>query len=246
MEKTLDLKVIFYILRRKIVWVVIVTVIGALIAFLYTSNMVPERFTSSAQIYISNTEDNVKVEYSDLSTAKSLANTYCIILKSDKANTLLKEKLANNEKFLSIGGNKTYNTSVTVVKETEVLSIAVSSYHPEISAIVCNAVVDVSVDLISEIFPGGRSHPLEVAKPNYTPASPNVRSAMAIGGIVAFATISIFIVFWTLLDNRVKDEHDFVLKVNIPVLGEVPSIHDENTGKENYYYYAYPKKTKDK
>ena len=41
-----------------------------------------------------------------------------------------------------------------------------------------------------------------------------------------------------LADNRVKDEADFVSKIGIPVLGEVPSIHELGGGKEGYGYYG--------
>lgn len=246
MEKTLDFKVIFYMLRKKIVWIIIATVLGALGAFLISEYMIPEKFTSSAQVYISNrqglqTDDGINL--GDLSAARSLASTYCVILKTDKAKDYLKEKLSSNEEYMSLP-ERSYNISVSVTEETEVLLVTVSSRNPKVSAIVCNTMLDVSVDLISEIFEGGRSHPLGTAYPNYNPTSPNVKTNMLLGAVAACVAVCVLIVLWSMLDNRVKDEQDFVTKVGIPVLGEVPSINDESEEREGYYY-AYSQKNDD-
>lgn len=244
MEKTLDFKVIFYMLRKKIVWIVIATVIGALASFLFSEYMIPEQFTSSAQIYISNkqgVQTDGNVNYGDLTAARSLASTYCVILKAEKAKGYLREKLTVNEEYQSLPNRGSYSISVSVTDETEVLRVTVTSRNPKVSSIVCNTMLDVSVDLISEIFEGGRAHPLGTAYPNYNPTSPNVRSNMFMGATIAFVAVCVLIVLWAMLDNRVKDEQDFVSKVHIPVLGEVPSINEASEEKEGYYY-AYSKK----
>ena len=246
MEKTLDFKVIFYMLRTKIVWIVLAAIIGALGAFCISTFLLTEQFTSSTQFYISNSQEqqNSKVSGADLSVSRSIASTYCIILESKRATDLLKHKLSENEQFNS-SSVKAYSMKVTVVDDSEVLRITVTSPDPNIAALVCNTMVDVSVDMISEIFEGGRSNPLGEAVPNYTPTAPNTRSNMAVGGVLGICVACALIILVSFMDNRVKDEADFVSKVGVPVLGEVPSIHEPNSGKDGYGYYAYSKKQKD-
>ena len=242
MEQTLDFKVIFYLVRKNIVWIILAAVIGATATFLFSKYMLDEKYTSSAQVYISNSQGlRSEIDAGALSAARSMASTYCIILQSDKAKALLKEALVKNQTYID-APHKGYSYSVSVRDESEVLKISVTTRDPNLSAEICNEMVNVSERLIGEIFSdSGRSHSLGSAKPSTTPSSPNVKSNMLIGTVIATLLSGALFVLWALLDNRVKDEADFVSKVKIPVLGEVPSIH-ENTELKDGYYYAYSKK----
>lgn len=254
MEKTLDFKVIFYMLRTKIIWVVVAAMVGALAAFTISSFLLTEMFTSQTRVYISNTQemhDSNKTQSSDLSASRSMANTYCIILESTRAKDLLQYKLSQNEEYTN-ATVQDYQLRFSVVDNTEVLKIEVRSADPKVSALVCNTMVDVAIDMISEIFDSGRCNPLGEAVPNYVPSFPDIRSNMLIGLVVGVMLSATLIIFWFMLDNRVKDENDFVQKVGIPVLGEIPSMHaDVSQGragkgmkKKGYgYYYAYTKQT---
>lgn len=243
MEKTLDLKVIFCMLRAKWVWIVLTTIVSALCAFCISTFLLTEQFVSTSQVYISNSQNvqSGKTSTSDLTAAKSMADTYCIILESPRATDLLKHKLSENEQFTS-SAIQSYSMHISVEDESEVLIIKITSPDPNIAALICNTMVEVASDLISEIFEGGRANPLGEAVPNYTPASPNTRSNMIIGALLGLFVSCALVVLLSLMDNRVKDEADFVSKVGVPVLGEVPSIHEYNPKKENYGSYAYAKK----
>nr|MBQ5811189.1 hypothetical protein [Clostridia bacterium] len=242
MEQALDLKVLFYMIRKKFIWIVVAAFVGAIAAFFISEYAITDTFTSSTQVYISNSQEaqySDKVNNTDLSASKSMASTYCIILQSRRATALLEAKLQQNEIFANTQPKfQKYSLGVSVRSSSEVLSITAKAYDPVIASIVCNTMVDVSAELISEIFESGRSNSLGEAPINYNPASPNVRQNMLIGIIVGFAVSVALVVLTFLVDNRVKDESDFVRKVGIPVLGEVPSMNTTTTGKEKYAYYA--------
>lgn len=253
MEKSLDFKVIFYMLRTKIVWIVVSAMIGALAAFAISSFLLTEMFTAETQVYVSNTQElqDSKVQSSDLSASRSMANTYCIILESPRAKDLLNYKLSQDEAFTSSKVQE-YQLRFSVVDNTEVLKIEVRSADPKLSALVCNTMVDVAIDMINEIFDSGRCNPLGESIPNYVPSSPDIRSNMLIGLVLGVVLSGALIIVWFMLDNRVKDENDFVQKVGIPVLGEIPSMHPnvvkrrtkKGSKKKGYgYYYAYTKQS---
>ena len=136
-----------------------------------------------------------------------------------------------------------YGVGVDVTDESEVLQFSVTSRDPELSRVVCDTMIEVSKVLIADIFDdAGEAYSLGDSITSYIPVSPNVRSNVFIGIVLCVSAVCALIIVMALLDNRVKDEADFAAKVNIPVLGEVPSIHMENSEKEGYYYYAYTKK----
>ena len=243
MEKTLDFKVIFYLLRKHLVWLVLAAVIGGLATFMYTDNMIPKRYKATAQVYISNTQDLGEISYTNINASRSFASTYRIILTSDKASSLLREMLNDNPEYHKCQYKTSYKTSVSIKDESEILQISITSRDPKLSVLVCNTMLEVSKVLIADIFDdAGKAHPLGDARGSSKHISPNVESTTLIGALVAVLAVSVLLVFFALLDNRVKDEADFVAKVNIPVLGEIPSINEHDEGKEGYYYYAYTKK----
>ncbi len=246
MEQNLDLKVLLYMIRKRLFVLIIAAFLGAIGAYLISEYLITDTFVSSTQVYISNKEDfnyTNKVEGSDLTTSRSMADTYCIILQSQRGKDLLNAKLLQNEIYLNTPEKSRKNAVfVEVSGDSQVLDITAKALDPVIAALVCNTMVEVSAELISEIFTSGRSNSLGEAKINYTPASPKVRQNMLIGILIGIAVSVVLIVLSFMVDNRVKDESDFVRKVGIPVLGEVPSMHLNTQTKEAYPYYGSAKK----
>ena len=127
-----------------------------------------KKYKSTAQIYISYTQDTEAIS-SDYESG-SLTKTYGIILQSEKAKQMLRESLKGNEEYARCEDKTSYSISVSPRTDSEILQIEVISRDPELSAIVCNTMIDVSKALIEEVFEGSAQvHPLGEARANYTP-----------------------------------------------------------------------------
>ncbi len=124
-----------------------------------------KKYKSTAEIYISYTQDTEAIS-SDLPFAK----TYCRILQSDKAKQMLRKSLDSNEAYARCEDKTSYSVSVSTRDNSDVLQIEVISRNPELSAIVCNTMIDVSKALIEEIFDGSaKVYSLGEARAIYTP-----------------------------------------------------------------------------
>ena len=77
MNQELDTQIIFAALRRHLTAILISTNNGRLLAFSISNFMLPKKYESKAQVLISNVDEATiqKVTASDLSAAKSMANT---------------------------------------------------------------------------------------------------------------------------------------------------------------------------
>lgn len=239
MNQELDKQIILAAVRRHLPAILISTVVGMLLAFAISNFMLDKQYESTAQVYISNVNEATiqKVTTSDLTAAKSMANTYRVIMTSTRAGQMLRAELANDPDF-DLAYLDAYKLTTSIVNDTEIIKISVKCGDPKMAALICNKMVDVSTILISDIFEGGRCNSLGAANPEYNPCFPNVRNMMLIGALIGMAMAAGVILIVYLVDNRVKDEADFVSKIGIPVLGEVPSIHELDGGKEGYGYYA--------
>lgn len=239
MNQELDKQIILAAIRRHLPAILISAVVGMLLAFSISNFMLPKQYESTAQVLISNVDEAAiqKITASDLTAAKSMANTYRVIMTSARAGEELRRKLANDPDF-DLAYLDAYKLTTTVENSTEVINISVKCGDPKMAALICNKMVEVSTALISDIFEGGRCNSLGEATPEYNPCFPNVRNMMLIGALLGIVLSAGLILVIYLVDNRVKDEADFVAKIGIPVLGEVPSIHELDGGKEAYGYYG--------
>lgn len=239
MNQELDKQIILAAIRRHLPAILISTVVGMLLAFMISNFMLDKQYESTAQVYISNVNEATiqKVTQSDLTAARSMANTYRVMMTSPRAAQELRARLANDPEF-DLDYLDAYKLTTSIVNDTEIIKISVKCGDPKMAALICNTMVDVSTNLISDIFEGGRCNSLGEATPEYRQCFPNVRNMMLVGALLGMALAAGVILIVYLVDNRVKDEADFVSKIGIPVLGEVPSIHELDGGKEGYGYYA--------
>lgn len=239
MNQELDKQIILAAIRRHLSTILISAAVGMLLAFAVSNFMLDKQYESRAQILVSNVDEATiqKVTVSDLTAAKSMANTYRVIMTSTRATQALRERLAADPEF-DLQYLDTYKLSTSVTTDTEVVNITIRCGNPKMAALICNTMVEVAGELISEIFDGGRCNPLGDAKVNYAPCFPNVRNMMLIGALIGMALAAVAILIVYLVDNRVKDEADFAAKIGILVLGEVPSIHELDSGKDGYSYYV--------
>ena len=239
MNQELDKQIILAAIRRHLPVILISTIIGTLLAFVISNFMIDKQYESTAKVLVSNVDAATvqRITTSDLTAARSMANTYRVIMTSPRAAQELRARLANDPAF-DLQYLDSYKLTTSVVNDTEIIQISVKCGDPKIAALICNTMVGVSTDLISDIFEGGRCNSLGEATPEYNPCFPNVRSMMLIGALLGMAIAAGAILVVYLVDNRVKDEADFVAKIGIPVLGEVPSIHELDGDKEGYGYYV--------
>ena len=243
MNQGLDKQIIIAAVRRHLPAILLSMIVGMLLAFAISNYMIDKKYESKAQVFISNVDTSTyqKVTTSDLSASRSMANTYRYILSSGRAVQMLRAELAADPDF-DMAYLDSFKATMSVVGDTEIIEIAVRCRNPVMSALICNKIVEISTVLISDIFDGGRCNSLGEARPEYNPVFPNVRNMMLLGALIGLLVSAAAIMLVYLLDNRVKDEADFASKIGVPVLGEVPSIYELESGKENYGYYADYKK----
>ena len=243
MNGEIDIRSIFSMLRRKLVWILLSAGIGMLAAFFISTYRMNPVFTSSALVYISSDEAEKRVTTSDINTSRSMAQTYRVALVSPRASAMLAEALAADPDFDEDYTGK-YQITVETRDQTEVLVLTAKSTDPDISSIVCKKMVLVSQELIGTIFQNGKSNFLGGGEPNYVQSSPNVSLNMLIGFFVgALLSGGTFYLIAT-FDTRIKDEEEFAKKTGLPVLGEIPSTDEVSKRKGGYGYYGYAAQSK--
>ena len=232
-ETTVDLKVLFDVILSRMKWIICSTILGIIIAVVVTQYLLTPQYSSSVMLVVKADTEEKNITVNELNTAQRLVNTYIIVLKDDDVLDEVIDTLdieITTKKLRSM-------IKLSPIDNSEILQIEAQTESPELSAKICNTLVQIAPRKLEEIVNAGFVKPVGVAKIMKDPTFPNKTSAMIIGALAGliFSVIVILLIYF--LDNTVKAGDDVQNRFGIPVLGEIPSftLQSKNGG---YSYYG--------
>lgn len=232
----LDIIELLYALKKKIIYIIITTVLFAVIGFAYSKLAIVPMYKSSTTFVLSvsssaptyDEEGNLieqKITQGDISLNSSLVSTYAEILKSKSVATEVINRLNLDTSAQSV------MSSIDVKSKTgtAVLVITVSNENPELAANIANTLAEIFEERINTMFNIDNLSVIDPAEPSTAPYNEaTVRNTIlfaAIGLILSCAVIFIIVYF----DDTIKDEKDIEALLQVPVIASIPK--DENRGK---------------
>ncbi len=219
-------------------WLVgLVSILCAVIASASTIFLITPKYESSALFYVNNNSLSVgdasfSLTSADITAAKSLVDTYIVILKS---RACLNDVIDYSEVDLSYGELKSM-ISAAAVNSTEIFEIIVTSPDPEEAEKIANAIAYILPKRIAEIVEGTSANVVDYAVKASSPSSPNYVKNTFIGLFAGFFASVGIIVIREIFDITIKTEDDIQYCCEHPVLASVPDMM-ENI-KSGYYSYG--------
>lgn len=232
----LDLGELFLALWKKAWIIVVVTIlVGALVGS-YALFFVTPKYKAKAMMYVNNNSVSVggtSFNLSDLTAAKSLVNTYMVILNS--RNVL-------NDVIEQSGVGYSYNElskmiSAAPVNSTEVFEVVVTSTDPEEAEKIANCICSVLPEKIASIVESSSVRIVDYAVVPSQKSSPNVTMYAIIGMIVGFIGSCTVLIIMKLFDQSIRSEEYLISNFKYPVLAVIPDLDDDRQ-KGKYYYYS--------
>lgn len=233
----MDIQTIFAILLRKLKWIILFAVVGGLLFGLYAHFRIPETYRSECEMYISNYRDITTTKSEGMSSAslnasQTLVNEYIVVIKNDMMMTKVAEELQTHGYFLSAGQLRGC-LSLSEVNETAMLRVAAVTTDPELSKAICQSVMDVAPDELTDIMPLSTIRPMAPPKSGYR-VGPNVTRNAVIGATVGLLITCVLVIVLYMLDDTVKGERDLKRRMDVVVLGEVPSFQNDKKGGKRH------------
>lgn len=225
-ETVIDLRVIFYVLWRKLFWIVAFAIIGALLLGLYSTFFIKPVYSSTAKFYVNNNTDSAvesKVSTADLSASKTLAGTAIVITQNNKE---LLQAIVDDSGTKYSGSALAGMISAGTYSDTEAFYISVTSTSASDAYALAKSFQKLLPDEIAKVMLGGDIKPFDAPVMPTTPNNGNVVTKNALIGALAGAVLS-FLVFFLqeVFDNTIYSEEDLKnLKHKYPVIGLIPSI----------------------
>ncbi len=229
-EREIDLKIIFDVLRRNILPIILVTVIVAGMALVGSMLFLQKQYEAYATLIVNNEKkDSSPVNSNEIVAAQSLADVYAIIIKSD---TVL-QKVIDDLKL-----NMTYEElskaiSVSSVNNTQVIRISMRNEDKDFAKKVIEDVIEVAPPIIKEKVEAGSVQKIDDARfeNDGNSVSPSLSRNTLLGALAGLVLILIIVFLKEFLNNTFKTEEDVMRTLNIPLLGVIPVIDEKEFSK---------------
>ncbi len=233
----IDLGRIWKVVLKRI-WIVgIVSVLCSVIVVLSTFFFITPKYESSAMFYVNNNSLSVgdasfSISQGDISAAKSLVDTYIVILTS---------KSCLNDVIDYTGYDLSYDElkgmiSAGAVNSTEIFEVRVVCDDPDQAETLAKAIAYILPKRIASIVEGTSAKIVDNAIKPSQPCSPSYVKNTAIGFILGMLISLTCIVLREIFDVTIRDDEDIKKCCEYPILASVPDMVNPSSSSGGYYY----------
>lgn len=234
-EVEFDLLHLAQVLWHHVLPIILAGIILGVAVLGFTKVFVKPTYDSQVYLYVNSNNLSVggtQVSLSDLSVAKSLVDTYIVILNT---------RTTLNEVIERAGVDYTYEQlkkmiSAKSVNSTEIFSVNVTSTNPQEAAILANTVAEVLPYKIAEVVDGSSVRIVDYAIVAPKRSSPSYSTNTLIGVALGIFLMSAIYIIRDLMDEQIHDT-DYLSKTygEIPVLAVIPDLTAKNSNHYSYY-----------
>ena len=204
MKKQITIGDLLKIFLQHIKLIIIVTLLGALLAFLYVTYLVTPMYSTSALILVQNgntfesdinkannsTLNGEKVNTSDITSSQMLANTCSTLFTVDP-----------DMKSIISGAS----ISISVVEDSYFLRISSTSSDPHTAANIANLVANTAPQVFKKYFgDAGKVDTVEEANVPSSPSSPNKPRYVLIGLLVGLVLSLVISFLLEIIDTHAQ------------------------------------------
>ncbi len=221
MKTEVSIDLLLLILKKNIVWILIIALVAGALTFGIVSFAKPT-YSANASFYVINHNDADYTQSALVTAAQALAMDYIEIIKSNKVLDPVSERLKREHGYELSANQLNGMISCSVKEDTAVFNVSVNSGDKNMTEAIISVVEEVAGPMIDsavkrkdciELLSGGGE-----AKTVSANRITNTVLALFVGAIGAFC---IFLVT-ALFDNTIRTEEDIKSKFDIPIIGAIP------------------------
>lgn len=220
----IDLGKIFYKMRDKFIYIVIITVVAAIASGLITHFAISPKYSATTKMYVYSNTDRISTDSTitstELTASQDLVNTYIYILKSD---TVLEAVIKDLNLNMSPGALSSCIDASQATK-TVAFEVTVTASTPEMAAKIANSIAKIAPKEIVRVVKAGGVEIIDYAKVPTAPSSPNLTKNVFIAALAGFFLSFLVFFLYEFFDTTITSERDIEGEFEIPILGTVPNL----------------------
>ncbi|WP_297126767.1 YveK family protein [uncultured Eubacterium sp.] len=229
----IDLGKIFYKMRNKFIYIIIFTIVAAIVSGLITHFCVKPRYSATTKMYVYSNTDRISTDSTitstELTASQDLVNTYIYILKSD---TVLEAVIKDLDLNISPSALRS-GISAQQADKTVAFEVTVTASGPKTAAKIANSIAKIAPKEIVRVVKAGGVEIIDYAKVPTKPSSPNLSLNITIAALAAMFISFVAFFLYELFDTTITSERDIIGEFDIPILGTVPNL-ENNTDNSKY------------
>lgn len=223
---TITLGDIVRLLLSKIYWLVFAGGAVGIAVYLGITLFVAPVYESHVSFYVYNRSDAASqagtINNTDLQAAESLAETYSKILESNSVLDAVLQDLAENGELSRKELTRMISTSV--ISNTQLLEVVVSSTDAEFACEIANAFARVAPTEITRITKAGGVEVVDQPEVASEKSSPRTVFDTVVGAAVGIIICAAILIARTVSDTTIYLPEDIDKLDGVTVLGQIPEI----------------------
>ena len=228
MELNLQELLLTYLRKWKLI--AICVVLAVVLALGITVFAITPTYRTGVTIYVNNnrvTENKDYISSGDLSASLHLVRGYMIVSKSDPVLEKAVAKLGDGYTVAELRNAITTEQ----VGETVIFALNITHVDPEKAALIANVLSEVIPEEGPKVIEGTSARLVNTAKVPTTHFSPSLSRNAVLGAGVGLLLAIAYVTIVFLKDTRIKDENDLTVMFNLPILGRIPDLESEFSGR---------------
>lgn len=200
----IDLVELFYYLRHKLIWLILVFLLGGTITGLISYYLLTPKYEATAKVYMVSASTDSLINLSDLNLGTSLSEDYEEMLRIRPVYEKIIKQLKLDyeyEDFLKL-------IDISTVGNTRVLQITVETEDPEESKNIANLLADHAENYLPELMETSEPNVAEYAILPEKPSSPDILKNTIIGAFVALLLLGGSFTVRFVMDDTFKSAED--------------------------------------
>ena len=230
-ETEIDLLEIFYLLRAKLVWLILAFVIGGVVAGSITHFLITPKYTATAKMYMISASSGSVLDLSDFNIGTSLSQDYTELIK---IRPVFNEVIDN----LNLGmeyEDLLKKVDISVVGDSRLLAVSVEDNDPKLAQSMVNELVDTAVTYIPKVMNASENAQPTIAEYAVVPdeqRSPNLAKNTILGAILAMLLVAVVFVARMLMDDSLNTAEDVEKEFGIMPFTVIPEGDIEENSDE--------------
>ena len=233
MNENMSFKELFDIIKHRLLLIFIMTAVVTLVTGYIQFRVVSPVYQSSTQVLIHETSGEKNSNLSDVQLNLHYNNTFQTIMKSPVVLEKVKQTLHLSETASALKAKITTSSET----DSEIITVAVQDENPKQAAAIANTLMKTFKKEVRDRMNIKGVIVLSEAKASESPmVKPSrIRNIMMAFGaaLMAGVTLAFFLHF---LDETVKSERQLSEKTDLPVLGVVYDIKNQQTRSDEKHF----------
>lgn len=231
----IDLGKIFYKMRNKFIYIIIFTIVAAIVSGLITHFCIKPKYSATTKMYVYSNTDRISTDSTitstELTASQDLVNTYIYILKSDTVlEAVIKDLNLSNMTPAALRSC----IDASQASKTVAFEVTVTANEAKMAAKIANSIAKIAPKEIVRVVKAGGVEIIDYAKIPSAPSSPNLTKNILIAAIAGLLLSFAGFFLYEFFDTTITGERDIIGEFDIPILGTVPSLENNNEQQSKY------------